>query len=257
MAIDDQASYNGDPARSRGRSPAGCSRTIVDAGFVFEGGNLAFDRVGDRTRVFIGYNDVPLTIDNYRRQGRALDLDGVVIMAADFGGAEVRWWGARSRARSCSTSTRRSSCSATVWRSSTASSGRRRASSSKLEATRSQARAARLPDHRHRPHAVGGRELPISTNAVPFVDATTGRRTVVFPVFPGECGTPEGRLSVEHLKGKALAAYRAYLAAGYQPVPVRDFAHALGGNTHCIANVSIEPPAAVRRGACSSAEWPG
>lgn len=78
----------------------------------------------------------------------------------------------------------------------------------------------------------------VSTNAVPFVDAETGQKKIIFPVFPGEVkGTLQGRLTIADLKGKSLAAYRAYEAAGYLPIPIRDFAHLVGGNTHCITNV--------------------
>jgi hypothetical protein len=70
------------------------------------------------------------------------------------------------------------------------------------------------------------------------VDAETGQKKIIFPVFPGEVKVAaQGRLTRDHLTGKALAAYRAYEAAGYLPIPIRDFAHIVGGNTHCIANV--------------------
>ncbi len=52
----------------------------------------------------------------------------------------------------------------------------------------------------------------------------------LFPeMFPGPLGLS--------LAGKALAAYRAYEAAGYVPIPIRDYSHLVGGNTHCITNV--------------------
>ncbi|MGH9391759.1 MAG: hypothetical protein ACRD1Z_19330 [Vicinamibacteria bacterium] len=39
------------------------------------------------------------------------------------------------------------------------------------------------------------------------------------------------------LLGKAALAYDLYRDLGYEPSPLRDVTHPLGGNTHCILNV--------------------
>ncbi len=240
MSLDENVSYNGELAGSRRRvAHRVFPNRTVDADFVFEGGNLAFDRVGDGTRVFIGYNDVLLTIENYRRRGRSLDTAGVAQMvAADFGGAEVVVVG-------------RSQQSPLLFHLDQAFIllGSNVAVVNRIVGPPSREQR-QLEDTRTQLERLGYRTIAIdhtqsdvetyriSTNAVPFVDAQTGRKTILFPVFPGEAkGAPQGRLRRDHLTGKSLAAYKAYEAAGYLPVPIRDFAHAVGGNTHCITNV--------------------
>jgi hypothetical protein len=39
------------------------------------------------------------------------------------------------------------------------------------------------------------------------------------------------------LGGKAAVAFDLYRDLGYEPSPLRDVTHTLGGNTHCIVNV--------------------
>ncbi|MGE0815711.1 MAG: hypothetical protein AB7O28_21860 [Vicinamibacterales bacterium] len=241
MAVDARVAYNGELSRSRQRVARRVfGDRIIDAGFVFEGGNLAFDRVGDRTRVFIGYNDVRLTVENYRRLGRTLDAAAVSGLVADaFDGADVVVVGRETQSPLLFHLDQ-----AFVLLGDGVAVVNRLVGPPSREQRQLEATASRLK-------ALGYRLLPIdhtqddvesyrvSTNAVPFLDAATGRRTIIFPVFPGEVakGAPAGRLTREVLVGKALAAYRTYEAAGYLPVPIRDFAHLVGGNTHCIANV--------------------
>ncbi|MEZ5290892.1 MAG: agmatine deiminase family protein [Vicinamibacterales bacterium] len=241
MPVDERVAYNGELSRSRQRVARQVfGDRIVDAGFVFEGGNLAFDRVDGRTRVFIGYNDVRLTIENYRRRGRTVDAAAVSGLVADaFDGADVTVVGRETQSPLLFHLDQ-----AFVLLGDGVAVVNRIVGPPSREQRQLEATAARLK-------ALGYRLLPIdhtqadvesyrvSTNAVPFVDETTGRRTIIFPVFPGEVrkGAPAGRLTREVLAGKALAAYRAYESAGYLPVPIRDFAHLVGGNTHCIANV--------------------
>lgn len=240
MPIDEGVAYNGELSRSRQRVARRVFEDrVVEADFVFEGGNLAFGRVGDRMRVFIGYNDVRLTIENYQRQGRSLDADGVArIVAADFGGAEVVVMGREQQSPFLfhldQTFILLGDDLAVVNRIVGPPSPEQR----QIEATRS-----RLKALGYRTVAIDHTQADVesyrvSTNAVPFVDAETGQKKIIFPVFPGEVkGTLQGRLTIADLKGKSLAAYRAYEAAGYLPIPIRDFAHLVGGNTHCITNV--------------------
>ncbi|MEZ5415942.1 MAG: agmatine deiminase family protein [Vicinamibacterales bacterium] len=241
MPVDGRVAYNGELSRARTnvarRVFAG--RTI-DADFVFEGGNLAFDRMADRARVFIGYNDVRLTIENHRRNGRAVDAAAVTrLIAAAFAGADVQVIGRETQSPLLFHLDQAfillGDGLAVVNRLVGPPSREQR----QLEATRSrlQALGYRTIGIDHTQEDV--ESYRTSTNAVPFVDAMTGRKTIIFPVFPGEVtrNAPPGRLTREHLSGKALAAYRVYEGAGYQPVPIRDFAHLAGGNTHCITNV--------------------
>jgi hypothetical protein len=240
MAIDEGVPYNGGLSRSRQQVARRLfdGRT-VDADFVFEGGNLAFGRAGERTRVFIGYNDVRLTIENYERRGRSLDVDAVAaIVAEDFGGAEVVVVGREQQSPFLFHLDQAFILLGDDLAVVNRIVGPPTREQRQLEATRTRLRALgyRTITIDHTQADVEG--YRVSTNAVPFVDAETGQKTIIFPVFPGEShGAPQGRLDRRDLKGKALAAYEAYAAAGYRPIPIRDFAHIVGGNTHCIVNV--------------------
>ncbi|MEZ5285026.1 MAG: hypothetical protein R2712_09505 [Vicinamibacterales bacterium] len=151
-------------------------RTIA-ADFVFEGGNLAFDRIGSRTRVFIGYNDVRLTIENHARQGHEMSVDDVRgLVSEDFGGAEVVVVGRQQQSPLLfhldQAFTLLDGQVAVVNRIVGPASPEQR----QLQATESQLKALgyrRLPSSTR---AGRRRRLPGSTNAVPFVDAATGRR---------------------------------------------------------------------------------
>jgi hypothetical protein len=240
MPIEARVPYNGELSQSRQRVARRVfSDRVVEADFVFEGGNLAFDRDGDRTRVFIGYNDVRLTIENYQRQGRDLDSDAVGrLVAGNFGGAQVVVMGREQQSPFLfhldQTFILLGNGLAVVNRIVGPPSREQR----QLEATRTRLEALgyRTIAIDHTQADVEG--YRVSTNAVPFVDAETGQKKIIFPVFPGEAkGVAEGPIAPGHLTGKALAAYRVYEAAGYLPIPIRDFAHIVGGNTHCITNV--------------------
>ena len=63
---------------------------VARADFVFEGGNLSVDRAGDALRVFIGYNDLLMTVRAYRARGRRMTIAGAAEnVSAWLGGAEV------------------------------------------------------------------------------------------------------------------------------------------------------------------------
>ncbi|MGH9336300.1 MAG: hypothetical protein ACRD21_21395, partial [Vicinamibacteria bacterium] len=76
-----------------------------------------------------------------------------------------------------------------------------------------------------------------SVNVVPFVDRSTGKKRVLVPIFPGELQEEAKVVDRAALIGKAARAFDLYRDLGYEPTPLRDVTHALGGNTHCIVNV--------------------
>jgi hypothetical protein len=76
-----------------------------------------------------------------------------------------------------------------------------------------------------------------SINVVPFFDRDGGRKRILLPVFPGELSEEATDVDRKALRGKAAAAFDLYRDLGYEPSPLRDVTHALGGNTHCIVNV--------------------
>lgn len=87
-----------------------------------------------------------------------------------------------------------------------------------------------------------------SVNAIPYVDADTGRRTVMFPVFQAYDGrdgeydyrdAARGPLAYGHLRGKGKAAFDLFNQLGYVPIPVPEYAinTIAGGAIHCRTNV--------------------
>ncbi|HXV60868.1 MAG TPA: agmatine deiminase family protein, partial [Vicinamibacteria bacterium] len=63
---------------------------VMEAPFAFEGGNLAFDSRGERTRVFVGYNVVTRTIAAYAARNRNVTRKEVLAdIARTFGDAEI------------------------------------------------------------------------------------------------------------------------------------------------------------------------
>jgi hypothetical protein len=55
--------------------------------------------------------------------------------------------------------------------------------------------------------------------------------------FPGELSEDATVVDRRALGGKAAVAFDLYRDLGYEPSPLRDVTHTLGGNTHCIVNV--------------------
>jgi hypothetical protein len=213
---------------------------VVEADFVFEGGNLMFDRGPDGLRVLIGYNDLWLTVQSEAARGRQTTLAEVAArVSSRFGGAEVVQMG-----------TDRQSPFLPHIDESFVLLANRTAVVTRLPGSRSP-EARELAGYAAALDALGYRVLTIdstqqdvehyqaSTNAVPFVDRDTGDRKIIFPVFPDEVevnARQGGRLTRDVLRGKASQAWAVYASAGYRPIPVRDFAHVDGGATHCISN---------------------
>lgn len=240
MNMAQDTAYNGELSRSRDQVAQNVfGGAVIEADFVFEGGNLAFDRTPAGLRVFIGYNDVWLTIENYKRLGRTLDVEDVAaIVSSDFGGADVIVVGREQQSPLLFHLDQAFILLGNKVAVVNALVGAESREQAQLMATRAQ-----LESLGYRTIAIDHTQEQIeryqmSTNAVPFVDRSTGQKTIIFPVFPGEVKTTTAeRLTEADLQGKGRAAYRAYEAAGYRPIPIRDYAHVVGGNTHCIANV--------------------
>lgn len=209
---------------------------VIEADFVFEGGNLAFDRDDAGLLVLVGHNDVELTLasDPSLTRGEVRER-----ISRRFGGARVVEMGVERQSPYI-----RHLDQAFVLL------GSRVAVANTIESTELPAESRQLAHYRRQLEELGYRvEVLVndaedirsfrnSINAVPFTDRTTGRRSILFPVFPGEVKPGhDGRLDYESLSGKARRAFDLYRSLGYEPRAVRDFAFVAGGNTHCVTNV--------------------
>jgi hypothetical protein len=206
--------------------------SVVEAPFVFEGGNLAFDR----GLVLMGRNDVSRTI---AASGETLTrrqvLEGV---AATFGGLEVVEMGKEPQ----SPLLQHIDQAFVLLEDRAAVACRLEGGELETEARQLRYCADQLRDLGYRVSFLDHRASDLtryrsSVNVVPFFDREAGRRRVLLPVFPGELS--EGATFVDRraLGGKAAVAFDLYRDLGYEPSPLRDVTHTLGGNTHCIVNV--------------------
>jgi agmatine/peptidylarginine deiminase len=210
---------------------------VVTARFVFEGGNLLFDRVNGRLRVLIGENDIRFSKDSLARQGFSMSERTVAeTISKQFGGAEVVVLRGRQTERLPHIDQAMILLRGGVAVLTTLDDDSQEARL--LEGYREQ-----LESLRYRilelPHSAADIEqFRTSVNAVPFTHRDSGKDMVIFPVFPGEVREDAPTILRESdLIGKASATYKAFRAARYHPLPVRDVAHAAGGNIHCITNV--------------------
>jgi hypothetical protein len=210
---------------------------VIEARFVFEGGNVLFDRVGGRLRALVGESVVRDSAETARRQGRSLsEGDAIKQIARGFGVLEavvLRGTQPRHLPHIDQAFVLLRGQNAVIQQISDSDS----------------AEGKLLRSYREQLERLGYRTLPLevtlddvkqyrtSVNAIPFYNRETKTDTVIFPVFPGEVkdGAPTV-LKKKHLLGKALAAYELFLSAGYEPLPIRDVAHVVGGNAHCITN---------------------
>lgn len=190
---------------------------VVTAPFIFEGGNLLFDRVDGLLRVFVGENDIRYSSDSLARQGFSMNARSVAQMISkQFGGAEVIVLRGRQ------TEQLRHIDQAMVLL---------RGGVAVLTTINDGTQEARLLEgYGEQLASLGYRilELPhsatdieqswMSTNAVPFRHRDSGEDTVIFPVFPGEVrdGAPS-ILRETDLIGKAAASYDTFREAGYHP----------------------------------------
>lgn len=211
---------------------------VIEADFVFEGGNLAFDRVGETTRVLAGLGAFRRTLEHYRRRDVSLShRDVEAMMASAFHGAEIVSMD-EERQRPL---LQHIDQAFVLLKDSVAVANR-------LVGTELRAERRQLEGYHRRLRELGyelafidhdAEDLEksyLSVNAVPYLDRASGARRILFPVFPGECDEDALVLSRNVLRSKAAKAYDVYRDVGYEPVPVRDMTHVLGGNTHCIVN---------------------
>lgn len=212
---------------------------VVEATFAFEGGNLAFDSRGERTTVFVGYNDVARTVAAYTARNRDVTKKRVLDdISRIFGKADVIVIGNEKQSPFL-----------------------QHIDQSFLLLDGGVAVATRLTDgelatevRQLRRHADQLRELGydivfldhestdvtqtrFSINAVPYVDKNAGERRILYPIFPGELSETAPVVTREALRNKGARAFDLYRELGYEPSPIRDVTHRLGGNTHCIVNV--------------------
>jgi len=211
---------------------------VVRADFVFEAGNLLFDKVDNRLRVLVGEDVVTRTINSAQLGGHLLTETLVAArISRQFGGAETvilrgqQEGGLIHLDQAFVLLKDRQVVLTSVP-------GPESPEQKVLTQYREQLEWLGY-DVLELPTAVDDvRNYRASLNALPFTDLNTGENVVIFPVFPGEVlAEAQLALRAQDLVGKAAAAYELFERAGYAPVPIRDVAHTVGGNTHCIANI--------------------
>ena len=241
MPVDESDDYNSRITQSReaiARAVLGRA-AVTRADFVFEGGNLSVDRTSRGARVFVGYNDLVMTVRAYEARSRRLTLrKAAEKIAAWTDGAEVVVIGTDTQ----SPYLRHIDQSFTLL-------ADEQAVVNVVDGAPT-LEQRQLVQYRAQLETLGYRVIPLattaaavrayhaSTNVVPFVDRVSGQRTVILPVFPGEVRPGAGvALDEADLAGKGRAAADAFRRAGYASVPIRDFSHVAGGNAHCLTNV--------------------
>jgi hypothetical protein len=206
--------------------------SVVEAPFVFEGGNLAFDS----SRVLVGRNDVSRTIAaSGETRSRREVLDDI---AATFGGMEVVEMGNEPQSKLL----QHIDQAFVLLESRVAVVCRLEGGDLETESRQLRYYAGQLRELGHRVLYLDHRASDLasyrsSINVVPFFDREAGRRRVLLPVFPGELEEEAKVVERKALRGKAALAFDLYRDLGYEPSPLRDVTHPLGGNTHCILNV--------------------
>ncbi len=206
--------------------------SVIEAPFVFEGGNVAFDR----GLVLIGGNDVSRTIAaSGERRSRREVLDDV---AAAFGATDAVEMGEEPP----SPLLQHIDQAFVLLEGRAAVACRLEGGGLDSEARQLRYYSSQLQDLGYRVSFLDHEASDLSAyrssiNVVPFFDREAGRKRVLLPVFPGEVKEEAKVVERKALLGKAASAFDLYRDLGYEPSPVRDVTHALGGNTHCILNV--------------------
>jgi hypothetical protein len=205
---------------------------VTEAPFVFEGGNLAFGA----SLVLVGRNDVSRTIAaSGETRSRRQVLDDV---ATTFGGVEVVEMGIEPQ----SPLLQHIDQAFVLLESQVAVACRIQGGGLETESRQLQYYAGQLRELGYRVLFLDHRASDLtsyrsSINVVPFFDREAGRRRVLLPVFPGELAEEAKVVDRKALRGKGALAFDLYRDLGYEPSPLRDVTHPLGGNTHCILNV--------------------
>lgn len=230
-------------ARAAAQSRANIARRIfgaavISADFVFEGGNVMFDRTPEGLRVLVGEDVVGHTVESARRHGRRVTKNDVVErVARRFGAAEVVVLAGEQSGGLFHIDQAFALLREGKAVLQTPSETRSR-EAVLLSGYRAQLTALRYEIFEMPTSVEAIRRYQTSVNVLPFTDLQTGEDVVIFPVFPGEVAVNAPVvLSKEHLIGKAALAYAVFERTGYAPRPVRDVSHVSGGNTHCITNV--------------------
>jgi hypothetical protein len=205
---------------------------VAEARFVFEGGNLAFDE----RLVLVGGNDVSRTIaasGEIRSRRRVLE-----VVASTFGGIEAVEMGSEPP----SPLLQHLDQAFVLLDDRVAVVCRIEGGGLEREERQLRYYAGQLRDLGYRLCFLdhGASDLTSyrsSINVVPFFDREAGRKRVLLPIFPGELSEDATVVDRKALLGKAARAFDLYRDLGYEPSPLRDVTHPLGGNTHCILNV--------------------
>ncbi len=206
--------------------------SVLEAPFVFEGGNLAFDG----SRILVGGNDVSRTIaaSGETRSRRQVLLD----VSRTFAGIEAVEVGNEPQ----SPLLQHLDQSFVLLDDRVAVACRLEGGGLEKEERQLRQCAEQLRDLGYRVKFLDHRASDLtsyrsSINVVPFFDRESGRKRVLLPVFPGELREDAVVAERKALLGKAARAFDLYRDLGYEPSPLRDVTHPLGGNTHCILNV--------------------
>lgn len=217
-------------------------REIIEAPFVFEGGNIAFDRIDGQSVVFVGYNDVLATREQYRLEGKDLSFTDIrALMRNQFSGAAIVVMGAELQ----------NSRFFHLDQSMLLLRNRQAIVVSVLDKNSSEARrhdryAGQLRELGYTVYRLPTTPLDISTsyaslNGLPFVHRQTGRPSMLYPVFPGETRRDDYALHYQltgnDLQGKGLVMFRLLQTAGYHPIPVQDPNFRFKGGIHCLSAI--------------------
>jgi agmatine/peptidylarginine deiminase len=206
--------------------------SVLDAPFVFEGGNLAFDS----GRVMVGTNDISRTLacpGESRNRRQVLDDIGET-----FGGVEVIEIGRETQ----SPLLQHIDQAFVLLDGKNAVACRVDGGGLDAESRQLQHYVGQLGELGYRVHYLDHTASDLSgyrssINVVPFIDRESKRGRILLPVFPGEVRESAKVADRGALVGKAARAFDLYRDLGYEPSVVRDVTHPLGGNVHCVLNV--------------------
>lgn len=219
---------------------------IKQADFFFEGGNVTFDKTEKGLRVFVGYSDIFYS-QGLKKNGDQKSTPKMIAQKISkcFGGAEVVVMGDKELINTCFH----------IDQAFVILDGKQAVinqCASPCYDDEGNDVSWQLKYYKKQLEGLGYKIIEIentsqqlkdshsSTNVIPFVDKNTGQKKVILPIFSDEIKentTDKEKIDYHSLQGKGLAAYHAYLKAGYEPILIRDHTYVDKGNTHCISNV--------------------